>query len=438
MLLRLLAHQSDAQGLAEGTKAASLIERAAIAPSLRGGDLQRRRHADRAGRAEHEREPRRAERSGRAAAAARPRRQRRLRLRRRRRRDGRPSTTAPSTPRTARPTAELTYLNEDDDAVDGGSRPSGRRGLRAARLGADGRADRRRRALPALRADRRRHLERASSAVTLTLSLGLLAVWAALLAVSVSVTRRLRREARINAVLANDDALTGLPNRGRFLRADQRAHRAGQPGSAGRGRGPRHRPVPGDQRHARARQRRPADRRPWPTGCRLECATPTSSPASAATSSASCWPTSAHDAHGDVDRGARRLRKASREPIEIDGLPLAVEASIGYAVAPLDGMDAGLLMQRADVAMYVGQGPAPRRRRLLRRPRPLQLGRAAPGRRTGRGDRGRPARAALPAQGRPAPPTRSTSVEALVRWNHPTLGACSTPTRSCRRSSRPS
>ena len=55
------------------------------------------------------------------------------------------------------------------------------------------------------------------SAVTVVLSLGLLAVWAALLAVSVSVTRRLRREARLNAVLANNDQLTSLPNRSRFV-----------------------------------------------------------------------------------------------------------------------------------------------------------------------------------------------------------------------------
>ena len=38
-----------------------------------------------------------------------------------------------------------------------------------------------------------------------------------MLAVSVSVTRRLRREAPLNAELANHDSLTGLPNRGRFI-----------------------------------------------------------------------------------------------------------------------------------------------------------------------------------------------------------------------------
>ena len=53
--------------------------------------------------------------------------------------------------------------------------------------------------------------------MTAALGLGLLAVWAAMLAVSVSVTSRLRREAKLNAVLANNDSLTGLPNRGRFI-----------------------------------------------------------------------------------------------------------------------------------------------------------------------------------------------------------------------------
>ena len=41
--------------------------------------------------------------------------------------------------------------------------------------------------------------------------------------------------------------------------------------------------------------------------------------------------------------------------VELRGLPIAVEASIGYAVAPDDGTDVGDLLQRADVAMYVAK-----------------------------------------------------------------------------------
>src|SRR5205814_6063462 len=41
--------------------------------------------------------------------------------------------------------------------------------------------------------------------------------------------------------------------------------------------------------------------------------------------------------------------------VEVSGLPVSVEASIGYVVAPDDGTDVGELLQRADVAMYVAK-----------------------------------------------------------------------------------
>lgn len=42
-------------------------------------------------------------------------------------------------------------------------------------------------------------------------------------------------------------------------------------------------------------------------------------------------------------------------PIEIDGLTLAVTASAGIALAPLHGDDVALLLQRADIAMYLAK-----------------------------------------------------------------------------------
>ena len=45
---------------------------------------------------------------------------------------------------------------------------------------------------------------------------GLFVLWLALLGVSASVTRALRRHARTNAFLAHHDPLTGLPNRSQF------------------------------------------------------------------------------------------------------------------------------------------------------------------------------------------------------------------------------
>ncbi len=42
--------------------------------------------------------------------------------------------------------------------------------------------------------------------------------------------------------------------------------------------------------------------------------------------------------------------------VQIRGLPLSVEASIGYVVSPEDGTDIDELLQLADVAMYVAKG----------------------------------------------------------------------------------
>src|SRR5581483_4882612 len=41
--------------------------------------------------------------------------------------------------------------------------------------------------------------------------------------------------------------------------------------------------------------------------------------------------------------------------VEISGLPLSVQASIGFVSAPADGADTEELLQRADVAMYAAK-----------------------------------------------------------------------------------
>ena len=51
----------------------------------------------------------------------------------------------------------------------------------------------------------------------------------------------------------------------------------------------------------------------------------------------------------------RRLREVIEHEISIGGLPLSVEASIGYVVAPEHGTDVDELLQLADVAMYVAK-----------------------------------------------------------------------------------
>jgi diguanylate cyclase (GGDEF)-like protein len=51
----------------------------------------------------------------------------------------------------------------------------------------------------------------------------------------------------------------------------------------------------------------------------------------------------------------QRLRHAIEEEINIDHLPLSVEASIGFVVAPEQGSNVDTLMQLADVAMYTAK-----------------------------------------------------------------------------------
>jgi diguanylate cyclase (GGDEF)-like protein/PAS domain S-box-containing protein len=54
----------------------------------------------------------------------------------------------------------------------------------------------------------------------------------------------------------------------------------------------------------------------------------------------------------DVIGAAERVRAAIQEPVIVQGLPLSVDASIGIALYPRDGLDVETLLQHADVAMY--------------------------------------------------------------------------------------
>ena len=118
---------------------------------------------------------------------------------------------------------------------------------------------------------------------------------------------------------------------------------------------------------------------------------------------------------------AEKLQEALIEPFDVHGLQLSVEASIGVALAPGNGLDAGALLQRADVAMYVAKDSG--------------LGISAYDQTL---DGSSPSRAALLNELRRAvdenqlflvyQPKRSAQtgalegVEALVRWDHPERG----------------
>jgi diguanylate cyclase (GGDEF)-like protein len=61
------------------------------------------------------------------------------------------------------------------------------------------------------------------------------------------------------------------------------------------------------------------------------------------------------DGSGDAERLAQRIVAALHEPFMVQGVTLTVDASVGIACFPNHGDDVDLLLQRADVAMYVAK-----------------------------------------------------------------------------------
>jgi diguanylate cyclase len=184
----------------------------------------------------------------------------------------------------------------------------------------------------------------------LNLAIGLVLVYLALLLVTTSVTRGLRRGAKANAFLAEHDTLTEMPNRLLFHKRAERALAA----AARRGRSVAIAIVDldhfkeindtlghhtGDALLAEIAKTITAEMRPDDTVARL-----------------------GGDEFGlilldasDVEQTLGHLRRVIEREVEIRGLPLSVEASVGFAVSPDDGRDAETLLQRADIAMYVAK-----------------------------------------------------------------------------------
>jgi diguanylate cyclase (GGDEF)-like protein len=118
---------------------------------------------------------------------------------------------------------------------------------------------------------------------------------------------------------------------------------------------------------------------------------------------------------------AQTLRRQIAEPIDVDGVVMRTEASIGLAVAPDHGDDVDTLLRRADIAMYVAKG-----------------GRTGVEAYDSTRECHSPARLALAGELRRALEQRElvvyyqpqaavgtglvTGVEALVRWHHPQRG----------------
>jgi diguanylate cyclase (GGDEF)-like protein len=182
------------------------------------------------------------------------------------------------------------------------------------------------------------------------LLIGLGCLWAVLMVITLSVTRRLRRQVAATAFLAGHDPLTELPNRRTFRQRAEASVRAAHRSTAiavfaldrfkevNDTLGHRNGDALIEQLGARLlKAMRPGD-----TVARLggdEFGVIVREVADAA----------------EAAEVLHRLRTVLSDGIIVDCLPLAVEASAGFALAPDDGDDVDTLLRHADVAMYAAK-----------------------------------------------------------------------------------
>jgi diguanylate cyclase (GGDEF)-like protein len=182
------------------------------------------------------------------------------------------------------------------------------------------------------------------------LALGLTVLYLALFAITFSVSRGLRREAALNAFLAHHDTLTQLPNRTLFHRRAKRAlaqlRRTKRTAAIAIVDLDRFKDVNdtlghhnGDQLLSELARRIGAIIGPDDTVARL-----------------------GGDEFGLIlpranraEQTLWRLREVIDQEVDLSGLPISVQASIGFVLAPEDGQDVDTLLQRADMAMYVAK-----------------------------------------------------------------------------------
>ena len=192
----------------------------------------------------------------------------------------------------------------------------------------------------------RREIGQQLHGLYLNLAVGLLLLYLVLAAVSAAATRRLRRESQANLHLAEHDHLTGLANRRVLDRRLAELGEAGQPVAAVVVLDvDRFREVNdtighqgGDEVIVRLARRLSQALGPDDLLARLGGAEFGLVLAGVGTECA-------------AEETLRGLRARLAETMTVSGVPLNAEASIGYALAPQDGVGAQLL-RRADIAMF--------------------------------------------------------------------------------------
>ncbi|MEP7368204.1 MAG: bifunctional diguanylate cyclase/phosphodiesterase [Dermatophilaceae bacterium] len=261
-------------------------------------------------------------------------------------------------------------------------------------------------------------IARGQRTISIALGAGLFTLWLVLLLVSEAVADLLRHQSNVNARLAREDALTGLPNRARFTEQVTRATASAtlqRPTAVGVIDLDRFKQINDTLGHH--------------TGDRLLVML--SERLTSHVGKSIVVARLGGDEFGIVVpevRGAIEarelfveLRKVLAEPLEIDGLPLSVEASIGFALAPQDGTDVGSLMQHADVAMYLAKQQ--HLGVLAYRPEQDQYDSSALRLLAELGEAITSEQLVLHYQPKfDLISGKVTSVEALVRWQHPTRG----------------
>jgi diguanylate cyclase (GGDEF)-like protein len=182
------------------------------------------------------------------------------------------------------------------------------------------------------------------------MTLGLAALYGALFVITMSVSRGLRRQVRLNRYQAEHDGLTGLPNRALFQRTGQevleRAARSGTEAVVALIDLDRFKEVNDTLGHHSGDEllRQLADRLSEAIG-----------PAgSVARLGGDEFGVILEDP-GDPESTLQRLRRSIEAEVSVSGLPLSVGSSIGYVIAPADGDNMAQLVQRADVAMYLAK-----------------------------------------------------------------------------------
>jgi diguanylate cyclase (GGDEF)-like protein len=184
----------------------------------------------------------------------------------------------------------------------------------------------------------------------LDLAAGLVMLYVSGLLISMLVSRGLRRQLVVNAFLAEHDTLTDLPNRTLFHRHVEAAVVAARAGRSTVAIGimdlDRFKEVNDTLGHHNG------DRVLCELAGRLrDHIGPRDVVARLGGDEFGIILFDAADAPGALDR----LRSSVNDEVEVSGLPLSIDASIGYVVAPDDGTNVDELLQRADVAMYVAK-----------------------------------------------------------------------------------